>query len=38
VLIDGEQVAQRMIDNNLGYTSKKVYELKNMDVAYFGVE
>jgi restriction system protein len=38
VLIDGEQLAQLMIDNNLGCNSQQVYELKKMDVDYFGEE
>jgi restriction system protein len=38
VLIDGEQLAQLMIDYNLGCNSQQVYELKKMDVDYFGEE
>ena len=36
VLIDGEQLAQLMIDNNLGCTNQQTYELKKIDNDYFG--
>ncbi|GAB4013925.1 restriction endonuclease [Spirosoma migulaei] len=36
VLIDGEQLAQLMIDYNLGVTMQQVYEIKRMDNDYFG--
>lgn len=36
VLIDGEQLAQLMIDYNLGCTTQQVYELKKLDGDYFG--
>ncbi len=36
VLIDGEQLAQLMIDYNLGVTVQQTYELKRMDNDYFG--
>lgn len=36
VLIDGEQLAQLMIDYNLGCTSQQTYELKKIDGDYFG--
>jgi restriction system protein len=35
VLIDGEQLAQLMIDNNVGVTVDTVYELKRIDGDYF---
>ena len=38
VLIDGEQLAQLMIDNNLGCTTQQIYELKKIDSDYFGEE
>jgi restriction system protein len=38
VLIDGEQLSQLMIDNNLGVTTQQVYELKKIDGDYFGEE
>lgn len=36
VLIDGEQLAQLMIDYNLGVTAQQTYEIKRMDNDYFG--
>lgn len=38
VLIDGQQLAQYMIDHNLGVTSVNSYEVKRMDSDYFGEE
>ncbi|MDT9276041.1 MULTISPECIES: restriction endonuclease [Limnospira] len=38
VLIDGEQLAQLMIDYNLGCTTEQIYELKKIDSDYFGEE
>jgi restriction system protein len=38
VLIDGEQLAQLMIDYNLGCTTHQTYELKKIDSDYFGEE
>jgi restriction system protein len=38
VLIDGEQLAQLMIDYNLGCTTQQTYELKKIDSDYFGEE
>ena len=38
VLIDGQQLAQYMIDYNLGLTSVNSYEVKRMDSDYFGEE
>jgi restriction system protein len=35
VLIDGEQLAELMIDNNLGITTQYSYEIKRMDSDYF---
>ncbi|MGB4205810.1 MAG: restriction endonuclease [Bacteroidales bacterium] len=36
VLIDGEQLAQYMIDYNIGVSITKTYELKRIDNDYFG--
>lgn len=36
VLIDGQQLAELMIDYNLGCTPQKTFELKKMDSDYFG--
>ncbi|MGQ9820141.1 MAG: winged helix-turn-helix domain-containing protein [Candidatus Kapaibacteriales bacterium] len=38
VLIDGEQLAQLMIDYNIGCTTQQIYELKKIDRDYFGEE
>lgn len=38
VLIDGEQLAQLMIDNNIGCTQHQSYEIKKIDSDYFGEE
>jgi restriction system protein len=38
VLIDGEQLAQLMIDYNLGCTTQQTYEVKKIDSDYFGEE
>jgi restriction system protein len=38
VLINGEQLAQLMIDYNLGCTTQQIYELKKIDSDYFGEE
>jgi restriction system protein len=38
VLIDGHQLAQLMIDYNLGCTSQQTYEVKKIDSDYFGEE
>lgn len=38
VLIDGQELAQHMIDYNLGVTSVNSYEVKRMDSDYFGEE
>jgi restriction system protein len=35
VLIDGEQLAQLMIDNDIGVSKIKSYELKKVDIDYF---
>lgn len=35
VLIDGQQLAELMIEHNLGVTSKEVYEVKQIDSDYF---
>jgi restriction system protein len=38
VLIDGHQLAQLMIDYNLGCTPQQTYEVKKIDTDYFGEE
>lgn len=38
VLIDGDQLAQLMIDYNLGVTTQITYEIKKMDTDYFDAE
>jgi restriction system protein len=38
VLIDGEGLAQLMIDHNVGVTIDTVYELKRIDLVYFAGE
>lgn len=38
VLINGEQLAQLMIDYNLGCTIQQAYEIKKIDLDYFGEE
>jgi restriction system protein len=38
VLIDGEQLAQLMIDYNLGCTPQQQYEVKKLDNDFFGEE
>lgn len=38
VLIDGHQLAQLMIDYNLGCTPQQIYEVKKIDSDYFGEE
>lgn len=35
VLIDGELLAQYMIDHNVGVTSDRIYEVKKLDLDYF---
>lgn len=35
VLIDGEELAQLMIDYNLGVSSQRIYEIKRLDSDYF---
>ncbi|MEW8050997.1 MAG: restriction endonuclease, partial [Candidatus Thiodiazotropha endolucinida] len=35
VLIDGQQLAELMIEHNLGVTPKEVYEVKQIDSDYF---
>jgi restriction system protein len=34
-LIDGPQLAELMIEHNLGVTPKEVYEVKQIDSDYF---
>jgi restriction system protein len=38
VLIDGERLAQHMIDFNIGCTTQQIYELKRIDSDYFDEE
>lgn len=38
VLIDGQQLAELMIEHNLGVTRKEVYEVKQLDSDYFNDE
>jgi len=38
VLMDGEQLAQLMIDYNIGCTPQQIYELKKIDTDYFDEE
>jgi len=38
VLIDGDQLAQLMIDYNIGCATQEIYELKKIDSDYFGEE
>lgn len=38
VLIDGEQLAQLMIDHNVGVSSSTTYEIKRIDSDYFAEE
>ena len=38
VLIDGEQLASLLIDNNLGVSTQVVYEIKKIDLDYFKEE
>ena len=38
VLIDGEQLAQYMIDFNIGVTAQQSYTVKRIDLDYFGEE
>jgi restriction system protein len=38
VLIDGEQLAQLMIDHNVGVSSSTSYEIKRIDSDYFAEE
>ena len=35
VLIDGEQLAQLMIEHNIGVTPVATYEIKRVDLDYF---
>ncbi|MDY6929755.1 MAG: restriction endonuclease [Pseudomonadota bacterium] len=35
VLIDGRELAQLMIENNLGVNVKEIYEVKQVDTDYF---
>ena len=35
ITIDGEQLAQYMIDFNIGVTHRTTYEVKKLDTSYF---
>ena len=35
ILIDGETLAQYMVDNNVGVSIESVYEVKKIDSDYF---
>ncbi len=35
VLIDGEELAQRMIEHNVGVVLEATYEIKRIDSGYF---
>lgn len=35
VLLDGRELAQLMIENNLGVNVKEVFEVKQVDTDYF---
>ena len=34
-IIDGKELANYMIESNVGVTPKKVYEVKRIDIDYF---
>ena len=36
ILIDGERLAELMIDHNVGVTAREIYEVKRVDRDYFG--
>jgi restriction system protein len=38
VLVDGEQLAQLMIDHGIGCSTQQIYEIKKIDNDYFGEE
>ncbi len=38
VLIDGSELAQLMVENNLGCSVRQVYEVKQFDSDYFNEE
>ena len=38
ILIDGQRLAQLMIDFNVGVTTEAIYELKRVDADYFAEE
>ncbi len=35
ILIDGKQLAQMMLDHNVGVSTEAIYELKRIDSDYF---
>jgi restriction system protein len=38
VLIDGERLAQLMIDNNIGVSTTSIYTIKKIDLDYFDID
>jgi restriction system protein len=38
VLIDGRQLAEFMIDHNVGVTPRRVFEIKRVELDFFGEE
>ena len=38
ILIDGDQLVQRMIDHDLGISLGNFYQLKEVDMAYFSID
>jgi restriction system protein len=38
ILIDGERLAELMIDHNVGVTDRETYAMKRVDRDYFGEE
>jgi restriction system protein len=38
VLIDGEKLAQLMIDNNIGVSTTTTYTIKKIDLDYFDLD
>jgi restriction system protein len=38
ILVDGERVAELMIDHNVGVSNRETYAVKRVDSDYFGEE
>jgi restriction system protein len=38
VLIDRNQLGEYLIDNNIGVKTEKTYQIKKVDIGYFGEE